>query len=82
MDQTLKPSLTRCTPRETSDRVVVIKKVFAPAGNQDKRSNASVVPYARMVRWSGGQRKIKLTYRVERTVRAYGTQIQKMEKTI
>jgi len=31
-----------------------------------------------MVRWSGGQREIKLTYRVERTVRAYGTQMHRM----
>ena len=47
----------------------------------EMRTNASVAPYARMVRWSGGQREIKITYRVERTVRAYGTQMQTEEKS-
>ena len=47
----------------------------------EMRTTASVAPYARMVRWSGGQREDKLTYHVKRTIRSYGTQKQTEEKS-
>ena len=47
-----KPALTWCTPRETSDRAVVIKKEFALAGNQDNRECRTVRAYGTVVRWS------------------------------
>ena len=75
-DQSLKPSLTWCTPRETSDTAVVIKNEFAPAGNHDQRECRTVRAYGTVVRWSTRNR---ITYR---TVRAYGTQMHRMEKTI
>jgi len=52
----INPLVAGVRSRETSERAEVIKKVFAPSGNQDKRE------------W--------------RTVRAYGTQKHRWEKTI
>ena len=45
----INPPVSGVTPRETIERAEVIKKVFAPAGNRDKRECRTVRAYGTVV---------------------------------
>ncbi len=96
LDHKISPPVACVPPRETSDRAEVLKNGFALAGNEDKQEYRTVRAYGTVVRWSTydtcvryGRQVINvennLTYHVqakERTIRGYGTRMQRMEKTI